>query len=123
MDAATVRIILHQPDRSAAHAYLLQVVEALRARFPSAVHLLLDAAGEILAFYDLPSEHHRQIDSPLPVRTNMGAPSCTDPGTFGGCAIGTYCSILSCMTDEINTHEAKTVLSGGRAAHALPPPP
>jgi transposase-like protein len=42
MGAATVRIILDQPDRSAADAPLLQVVEALQARFPSAVHLLLD---------------------------------------------------------------------------------
>jgi hypothetical protein len=93
MDAATVRIILDQPDRSVADSHL-------------------HAAGEILAFYDLPPEHRRQIYSPLPVRTKMGVPSCTDPGTFGGCATGTLCSFPSGMTGVPDTYEAKAGLSG-----------
>jgi transposase-like protein len=73
MGAATVRTILDHPDRSAADAHLLQVVEALQARFPSALQLL-DAEGAILALYDLPPEHRRQIYAPRPVGAKMGAP-------------------------------------------------
>jgi putative transposase len=54
MVAATVRTIFDQPDRAAAEAQLLQVVEALQERFPAVTQLLLDAEGEILTFYDFP---------------------------------------------------------------------
>jgi transposase-like protein len=67
MVAATVRTIFDQADRSAAEAQLLQVVEALQARFPAAVQLLLEAEGEILTFYDFPPEHRRQIYSTNPL--------------------------------------------------------
>jgi putative transposase len=67
MVAATVRTIFDQPDRPAAEAQLLQVVEALGDRFREAVQLLLDAEGEILTFYDFPPEHRRQIYSTNPL--------------------------------------------------------
>jgi len=61
MVAATVRTIFAQPDRAAAETQLLQVIEALQARFPTVVQLLLDAEGEVLAYDDFPPEHRRQI--------------------------------------------------------------
>jgi transposase-like protein len=67
MVAATVRTICDQPDRAAAEAQLLQVIEALGERFPAVTQLLLDAAGEILTFYDFPTEHRRQIYSTNPL--------------------------------------------------------
>jgi putative transposase len=67
MVAATVRTIFDQPDRAAAEAQLLQVVEALGERFPAAIQLLLEAEGEILTFYDFPPEHRRQIYSTNPL--------------------------------------------------------
>jgi putative transposase len=67
MVAATVRTIFDQPDRAAAEAHLLQVVEALQDRFPAVTQLLLEAEGEILPFYDFPAEHRRQIYSTNPL--------------------------------------------------------
>jgi putative transposase len=67
MVAATVRTIFDQPDRAAAEAQLLQVVEALQDRFPTVTQLLLEAEGEILTFYDFPAEHYRQIYSTNPL--------------------------------------------------------
>jgi putative transposase len=67
MVAATVRTIFDQPDRMAAEAQLLHVVEALQDRFHEAMQLLLDAEGEILTFYDFPAEHRRQIYSTNPL--------------------------------------------------------
>jgi transposase-like protein len=67
MVAATVRTIFDQPDRQAAKAQLLQVVEALQERFPTVTQLLLEAEGEILTFYDFPPEHRRQIYSTNPL--------------------------------------------------------
>jgi transposase-like protein len=67
MVAATVRTIFDQPDRAAAEAQLLQVVEALGERFPAVTQLLLEAEGEILPCYDFPPEHRRQIYSTNPL--------------------------------------------------------
>jgi transposase-like protein len=67
MVAATVRTIFDQPDRVAAEAQLLQVVEALGERFPAVTQLLLEAEGEILTFYDFPPEHRRQVYSTNPL--------------------------------------------------------
>jgi len=67
MVAATVRTIFEQPDRAAAETQLLQVIEALQARFPAVVDLLLEAESEVLAFYDFPPEHRRQIASTNPL--------------------------------------------------------
>jgi putative transposase len=67
MVAATVRTIFDQPDRPAAEAQLLQVVEVLGERFPAVTQLILEAEGEILTFYDFPPEHRRQIYSTNPL--------------------------------------------------------
>lgn len=67
MVAATVRTIFDQPDRAAAEAQLLQVVDALQERFPAVTQLLLEAEGEILTFYDFPPEHRRQVYSTNPL--------------------------------------------------------
>jgi transposase-like protein len=67
MVAATVRTIFDQADRAAAETQLLQVIEALQARFPDVVQLLMEAEDEVLTFYDFPAEHRRQIYSTNPL--------------------------------------------------------
>ena len=65
--AATVRPIFQQQSREQAQAQLSQVCTLLRPRFPKAVELLEAAEEEILAFYDFPPEHWRQIYSTNPL--------------------------------------------------------
>jgi putative transposase len=67
MVAATVRPIFQQQSREQAQAQLAQVCALLGPRFPKAVELLEEAEEEILAFYDFPSEHWRQIYSTNPL--------------------------------------------------------
>jgi putative transposase len=67
MVAATVRPIFHQSSRQEAQAQLAQVCSTLGARFPKAVDLLVGAEEDILAFYDFPREHWRQIYSTNPL--------------------------------------------------------
>ena len=67
MVAATVRPIFQQQSREEAQAQLAQVCALLRPRFPRAVELLEQAEEEILAFYDFPPEHWRQIYSTNPL--------------------------------------------------------
>ena len=65
--AATVRPIFQQQSRELAQAQLALVCTALAARFPRVVALLEAAEEEILAFYDFPAEHWRQIYSTNPL--------------------------------------------------------
>lgn len=67
MVGATVRPIFHQTGRAAAQAQLRQVCTALQARFPKAVALLEAAEEQVLAYYDFPQEHWRQIYSTNPL--------------------------------------------------------
>lgn len=67
MVGATVRPIFQQTSRSAAQGQLQQVCAALKSRFPKVVALLEAAEEEILAYYDFPSEHWRQIYSTNPL--------------------------------------------------------
>jgi putative transposase len=67
MVAATVRSIFEQPDRATAQAQLQHVVQLLGARFPQVVRLLAEAEEEVLAFYDFPAAHRRQIASTNPL--------------------------------------------------------
>ena len=67
MVAATVRPIFHQSSRQEAQAVLRQVCGTLGTRFPKAVDLLVAAEEDILAFYDFPAEHWRQIYSTNPL--------------------------------------------------------
>jgi transposase-like protein len=67
MVAATVRSIFEQPDRASAEAQLRHVCETLAKRFPAVVQLLEEAEGEILTFFDFPTEHRRQVASTNPL--------------------------------------------------------
>lgn len=67
MVAATVRPIFHQESRQEAQAQLAHVCAALKSRYPKAVALLEEAEEEIIAFYDFPREHWRQIYSTNPL--------------------------------------------------------
>jgi putative transposase len=67
MVAATVRPIFQQSDRQEAQAQLAHVCATLGARFPRVVELLAEAEEDILAFYDFPREHWRQIYSTNPL--------------------------------------------------------
>lgn len=67
MVAATVRPIFQQQSREQAQAQLAQVCALLGTRFPKVVELLEEAEEEILAFYDFPPEHWRQLYSTNPL--------------------------------------------------------
>jgi transposase-like protein len=67
MVAATMRSIFEQPDRASAEAQLRHVCETLAKRFPAVVQLLEEAEGEILTFFDFPTEHRRQVASTNPL--------------------------------------------------------
>ena len=67
MVAATVRPIFQQGSRQEAQEHLGQVCKVLGSRFGKAVELLEEAEEEILAFYDFPSEHWRQVYSTNPL--------------------------------------------------------
>ncbi|MCL5946562.1 MAG: IS256 family transposase [Chloroflexi bacterium] len=67
MVGATVRPIFNQSSRAQAQAQLKQVCSALQGRFPKVTAMLEEAEEEILAFYDFPREHWRQIYSTNPL--------------------------------------------------------
>lgn len=67
MVAATVRPLFEQKGRQEAQAMLRQVCQTLGPRFPKAVEVLVAAEEEILAFYDFPREHWRQVYSTNPL--------------------------------------------------------
>lgn len=67
MVAATVRTIFQQSSREEAQAQLARVVETLGDRFPQVVTLLAEAEEEIIASYDFPAEHRRQVFSTNPL--------------------------------------------------------
>lgn len=67
MVAATVRPIFQQQSREEAQAQLAQVCALLSSRFPKVVELLEQAEEEVLAFYDFPPEHWRQLYSTNPL--------------------------------------------------------
>jgi putative transposase len=64
--ATLVRTIFEQPDATQVHAQHARVVDQLTDRFPAAAELLVDAAGDLLAFTGFPREHWRQIWSNNP---------------------------------------------------------
>ena len=67
MVAAAVRSGCSKIERTAAEAQLRHVCETLAKRFPAVVHLLEEAEGEMLPFFDFPAEHRRQIASTNPL--------------------------------------------------------
>ena len=64
--ATLVRSIFDQPDRDQVLAQHARIVEQLTERFPDAANMLIDAAGDLLAFAGFPKEHWRQIWSNNP---------------------------------------------------------
>jgi len=66
MVATLIRSIFEQPDAEQVLAQHARVVDQLSERFPDAAAMLIDAAGDILAFATFPKEHWRQIWSNNP---------------------------------------------------------
>jgi putative transposase len=66
MVATLVRTIFEQPDAEQVWAQHARVVEQLHPRFPDAAAMLVDAAGDILAFAAFPVEHWSAIRSNNP---------------------------------------------------------
>jgi transposase-like protein len=66
MVATLVRTIFEQPDAEQVWAQHARVVEQLETRFPDAATMLVDAAGDILAFAAFPVEHWSAIRSNNP---------------------------------------------------------
>ena len=66
MVAPLVRSIFEQPDASSTWAQHARVVEQLDEKFGDAATMLVDAAGDVLAFTSFPKEHWRQIRSNNP---------------------------------------------------------
>ena len=62
-----VRLFCWKIGRQEVQAVLGQVCDTLGARFPKVVELLAGAEEDILAFYDFPKEHWRQIYSTNPL--------------------------------------------------------
>jgi putative transposase len=65
--AALVRTIFAQPDHATALAQLHKIAEGLRARFPQATALLLEAAEDILAHRHFPTDHRTRLHSTNPL--------------------------------------------------------
>ena len=66
MIATLVRTIFEQPDAKQVWAQHARVVEQLQDRFPDAAAMLIDMAGDLLAFTAFPVEHWTAIRSNNP---------------------------------------------------------
>ena len=66
MVATLVRTIFEQPDAKQVWAQHARVVEQLADRFPDAANMLVDMAGDLLAFTGFPTEHWSAIRSNNP---------------------------------------------------------
>lgn len=66
MVSTLVRSIFEQPDGPSTWAQHARVVEQLDEKFADAAAMLVDAAGDVLAFTAFPKEHWRQIRSNNP---------------------------------------------------------
>jgi transposase-like protein len=66
MVATLVRTIFEQPDSKQVWAQHTRVVEQLQALFPEAADMLVDMAGDLLAFTAFPVEHWTAIRSNNP---------------------------------------------------------
>jgi putative transposase len=64
---AAVRQVFNAEDTPAAQDKLAEVVERLEDGVPKVAELLLEAETDLLAFYDFPKEHWRQLRSTNPL--------------------------------------------------------
>lgn len=67
MVAAALRTIFAQPDREAAGEQLVEVVKAMRDRWPKAADLVEAAEDDVLAYMSFPQEHWTRIYSTNPL--------------------------------------------------------
>jgi transposase-like protein len=67
MVASAVRMVIEQPDGMSAREQLDRVIDGLRPRFPAVAELLTRAEAGLLAHFDFPEPHRRQIRSTNPL--------------------------------------------------------
>lgn len=67
MVASAIRMVIEQPDGMSAREQLDRVIDGLRPRFPAVASLLTRAEAGLLAHFDFPEPHRRQIRSTNPL--------------------------------------------------------
>ena len=67
MVASAIRMVIEQPDGMSAREQLDRVIDSLRPRFPAVAELLTRAEAGLLAHFDFPESHRRQIRSTNPL--------------------------------------------------------
>jgi putative transposase len=67
MVASAIRMVIEQPDGTAARGQLDHVIDGLRGRFPAVAELLTEAEPDLLAHFAFPESHRRQIRSTNPL--------------------------------------------------------
>ena len=67
MVASAIRMVIEQPDGMSAREQLDRVIDGLRPRFPAVADLLTRAEAGLLAHFDFPEPHRRQIRSTNPL--------------------------------------------------------
>ena len=67
MVASAIRMVIEQPDGMSAREQLDRVVDSLGPRFPAVAELLTRAEAGLLAHFDFPESHRRQIRSTNPL--------------------------------------------------------
>ena len=67
MVASAIRMVIEQPSGMSAREQLDRVVDSLRPRFPAVAELLTRAEPGLLAHFDFPESHRRQIRSTNPL--------------------------------------------------------
>ena len=67
MVASAIRMVIEQPDGMSAREQLDRVIDGLRPRFPAVAELLTRAEAGMLAHFDFPESHRRQIRSTNPL--------------------------------------------------------
>ena len=67
MVASAIRMVIEQPDGMSAREQLDRVIDGFRPRFPAVAELLTRAEAGLLAHFDFPESHRRQIRSTNPL--------------------------------------------------------
>ena len=67
MVASAIRMVIEQPDGMSAREQLDRVIDSLGPRFPAVAELLTRAEAGLLAHFDFPESHRRQIRSTNPL--------------------------------------------------------
>ena len=67
MVASAIRMVIEQPSGMSAREQLDRVIDSLRPRFPAVAELLTRAEPGLLAHFDFPEPHRRQIRSTNPL--------------------------------------------------------